>query len=98
MHWTLSNYALVCLVIPFIWFLRLQRLVYMDTLIITDIIEHFTLCCLLLLLIANSDRILDLTISHGVITKDLILVLVFCLNSITLLVVIEVLTSTSGLA
>ena len=55
----------------------------MDTLIITDMIEHFTLCCLLLLLIANSDWILDLTIS-GVITKDLILVIVFCLSGITL--------------
>ena len=55
MHWTLSNYAIVCLVVPFIRFLRLQCLVYMDTLIIMDIIERFTLCCLLLLLIANSD-------------------------------------------
>ena len=53
---------------------------------------------LTLLLIANSDLILDLTISRGVITKDLILVLVFCLNGLTLFVVIEVLTSTSGLA
>ena len=60
--------------------------------------ERFTLCCLLLLLIANSDLILDLTISRGVITKDLILVLVFCLHGLTLFVVIEVLTSTSGLA
>ena len=70
----------------------------MDTLIIMDIIKRFTLCCLLLLLIANSDLILDLTISRGVITKDLILVLVFCLHGLTLFVVIEVLTSTSGLA
>ena len=53
---------------------------------------------LTLLLIANSDLILDLTISRGVITKDLILVLVFCLNGLTLFVVIEVWTSTSGLA
>ena len=53
---------------------------------------------LTLLLIANSDLILDLTISRGVITKDLILVLVFCLNGLTLFVGIEVLTSTSGLA
>ena len=53
---------------------------------------------LTLLLIANSDLILDLTILRGVITKDLILVLVFCLNGLTLFVVIEVLTSTLGLA
>ena len=70
----------------------------MDTLVITDIIEHFTLSCLLLLLIANSDLILDLTISCSMITKDLVLVLVFCQSGLTLFVVIEVLTSTSGLA
>ena len=62
--------------------------------------HYRTFYCLLLtlLLIVNSDLILDLTILHGVITKDLILVLVFCRNSLTLLVVIEVLTSTLGLA
>ena len=60
--------------------------------------KTFYYLLLTLLLIANSDLILDLTISRGVITKDLILVLVFCLNGLTLFVVIEVLTSTSGLA
>ena len=70
----------------------------MDTLIIMDMGERFYSLLLTLLLIANSDLILDLTISRGVITKDLILVLVFCLNGLTLFVVIEVLTSTSGLA
>ena len=63
-----------------------------------DVFQHAPFQLLTLLLIANSDLILDLTISRGVITKDLILVLVFCLNGLTLFVVIEVLTSTSGLA
>ena len=49
MIWTLSNYALMCLVVLFIQFSQLQYLVYMDMLIITD---HQTFYYLLLTFVA----------------------------------------------
>ena len=97
MDWTLSNYAVVCSVFPFIWFLWPQSLVYMDTLIIMDIIKLFIICCLLLLLIVK----LDLTLDYGTwlsswhdIKSYLNLVLVFRLIGLTFGVVDKVLTNT----